>query len=107
MIENPPLTSFTGMTGVCGMFLSSAFCFALVPLGNSSGADTRSSSNGMGCTRLNQTRHRENDGGTHATVDLVLVRFALLLDHEERMVEEEDDELGAVALPAAPPPRAK
>lgn len=55
VIENPPLTSLTGMTGVCGKFLSSAFCFALVPLGNSSGADTRRSSNGMGCTCLNQT----------------------------------------------------
>lgn len=35
---------------------------------------------------------------THATVNLVLLRFALLLHHEQSVVEEEDHELVAVTL---------
>ena len=56
----------------------------------------------MGCTRLNQTRHGEDNGSTHATVHLVLLCLGLLFDHKEGMIEEEDDQLGTVTLSAAP-----
>lgn len=38
------------------------------------------------------------DGGTHFAINLVLLVLALLLNHEDRVVEQEDLELGALAL---------
>lgn len=41
---------------------------------------------------------RRNEGGTHLAIHLVLLILPLLFDHEDRMIEEKDLELGAFTL---------
>lgn len=126
MIENPPLPPFSVLPTAGGYGAAPAalvndarFVSTLpgrladgrtVPFAPSSLNVMNSSSSGIGCaTQRNakqskrQTRRARGGKGTAGTdpsVDFVLLALALLLDHEQRVVEQERLQLAAVALRA-------
>ncbi len=67
-------------------------------MGYSSGAETRSSSKGMGWGAASTEKKNADGQETYSPINLVLFKFAFLLNHQEGMVEQENDQLGTVSL---------